>query len=446
MYIDFFLDIFTEHKNRDAIIWREDSYTYSYMLERIEFWQSYLKEKHVEPGTVVIIEADFSPNSVALLLALIELQAVIVPLTSSVEAKKEEFIKIAQGEVNIKITENDNHTFERYDRTAAHQLYAKVRKLHHPALVLFSSGSTGESKAAVHDFSNLLKKYHTKRHDLRTLTFLLFDHIGGVDTMLYSLSNGSCIITVQDRSPDNVCRMIEQFKVEVLPVTPTFLNLMLISQAYERYDLSSLKYITYGTEIMPEATLKRCAELFPDVILMQKFGTTEVGTLRSKSQDNKSLWVKIGGKGFDTRVVDGILHIKAESAMLGYLNAPSPFSDDGWFITGDSVEQKGEYVRFLGRKSEIINVGGEKVYPSQVENIIQQLENIAEVVVYGEKNPIVGNIVCAKVRLIEPEDPQQVRVRIKKHCREQLENYMVPVKIELVSEKQHSARFKKKRK
>ncbi|MFQ5454085.1 MAG: fatty acid--CoA ligase family protein [Candidatus Zixiibacteriota bacterium] len=445
MYIDFLLERFSEHSDKDAIVWNEKIYSYDWMLHRIDYWQNLLNTENIEPGKVVIMEADFSPNSVALLLALIEHQSIIVPLTSTVEAKKKEFIQISEGELSFQIDAQDNIDIVRFPGNANHKIYQQIRKEHHPALVLFSSGSTGESKAAVHDFSNLLKKYHTKRHDLKTLTFLLFDHIGGIDTMLYSLSNGSCIITVQDRSPDNVCRMIEKFAVEVLPVTPTFLNLLILSQAYEKYDLSSLRYITYGTEVMPEVTLKKCSELFPDVIILQKYGTTEVGTLRSKSKDSKSLWVKIGGEGFETRVVDGILHIKAVSAMIGYLNAPSPFSDDGWFITGDSVIQDGEYIRFLGRKSEIINVGGEKVYPSQVESIIQEMDNIAEVVVYGEKNNIIGNIVCAKVRLEKEEDIKDIRVRIKKYCRERLENYMIPVKIDIVTEEQHSLRFKKKR-
>ena len=70
-----------------------------------------------------------------------------------------------------------------------------------------------------------------------------------------------------------------------------------------------------------------------------------LGVLRSKSKSNDSLWVKVGGDGYETRIVDGILQIKAESAMLGYLNAPSPFTDDGWFITGDEVLEKDGYIR-----------------------------------------------------------------------------------------------------
>jgi len=443
MFIDFLTEVFQQNKAAEAVIWKNRAYSYSWLLDRIDHWQEVLKRESVQPGAVVILEADFSPNSVALFLSLVELGCMIVPLTISVETHKKEFIETAQGEVSIRIDETDNVDIVRLSNKADHEFYKRLRQESRPGLVLFSSGSTGKSKAAVHDLSKLLKKFHIRRHNLRTLTFLLLDHIGGIDTLLYSLSNGSCIITVEDRSPDAVCEAIEKFNVEVLPVTPTFLNLLLLSEAHERHDLSSLKYITYGTEVMPEVTLKKCAEIFPNVTILQKYGTTEVGTLRSKSKSSDSLWVRIGGEGFQTRVVDGILHIKAESAMLGYLNAPHPFTDDGWFVTGDSVVQDGQYLQILGRKSEIINVGGEKVYPAEVENVIQQMDGIAEVTVYGEKNPIVGNIVCARIRVLRDEDPKQLVARIKKHCRERLENYKVPVKVEIVESRQHSKRFKK---
>ena len=179
--------------------------------------------------------------------------------------------------------------------------------------------------------------------------------------------------------------------------------------------------------------------------MQQTYGLIELGVLRSKSKNDDSLWVKIGGEGFQTRVIDGLLEIKAESAMLGYLNAPSPFTEDGWFMTHDEVEVDGEYIKILGRKSEIINVGGEKVYPAEVENIIQELENVAEVTVFSEKNPIMGNIVCAKVRLINKEDRKQFISRLKIYCNQKLQSFKVPVKIIIDEEQQFNDRFKKKR-
>ena len=128
--------------------------------------------------------------------------------------------------------------------------------------------------------------------------------------------------------------------------------MVLMSEAYARHDLSTLRTVTYGTEPMPESTLRRLHALFPAIQLVQTYGLSEVGILRSKSKSSDSLWVKIGGEGFETRVVNGILEIKARSSMLGYLNAPSPFTADGWFVTGDEVEVDGEYLRIRAEKRD----------------------------------------------------------------------------------------------
>jgi len=443
MFIDFLISVFKENKENEGIVWKDKVFTYEWLLERNKYWKEEIRSEGIERGTIAIVEADFSPNSVALLLALIEHGCVFVPITASVASKRDEFIEISEGEVLFKIDKNDNVTITKLKYNSNHEIYRKLKETGHPGLVLFSSGSTGKSKASVHDITGILEKFKVRRHTLRAITFLLYDHIGGFNTLLYTLSNAGLIVTVSDRSPDGVLKAVEKYKVELLPTSPTFINLILLSEAYERYDISSLKTVTYGTEPMPESTLKRFNQLFPDIKLLQTYGLSEVGILRSKSKSSDSLWVKVGGEGFETRVVDGMLEIKAKSAMLGYLNAPSPFTKDGWFKTGDAVEVDGEYIKILGRKSEIINVGGEKVYPQEVENVIQEMDNVAEVTVYSEKNPIMGNIVCAKVRLTKDENKKSVISHLKKYCRKRLQNYKVPVKIKIVGEEQYSDRFKK---
>ena len=105
----------------------------------------------------------------------------------------------------------------------------------------------------------------------------------------------------------------------------------------------------------------------------------------------------------------------------------------------------GEYIKILGRKSEIINVGGEKVYPQEVESVILEMDNVSEVTVYSETNPIVGNIVCAKVRLFKNEIIKDFKIRLKKCCLKKLQKYKVPVKVFISDEKQFSERFKKNR-
>jgi long-chain acyl-CoA synthetase len=397
------------------------------------------------PQAVVVLEADFSPAAIAAFLALVECGCVVVPVLRSTRGDRQRIYRIAQAEHRLRIKETEAWDLEPLPGEPDHPHYQTLRERGHPGLVLFSSGTSGEPKAAVHDVVPLLSKYRTRRPAWRTVTFLLFDHIGGINTIFHTLSNGATLITVEDRTPDAVCAVIEQSRAEVLPASPTFLRLLLLSSAQDRFDLSSVKVVNYGTEPMSETTLKRLQASFPRAQLLQSYGLAEVGILRSKSKSNDSIWLKVGGEGVETRVVDGILQIKSPSTMLGYLNAPSPFTDDGWFVTGDAVEVDGDYLKILGRRSELINVGGEKVYPSEVEEVIEAMGNVAAATVYGQPNPLMGNIVCARVALVEPEDEGKFAIRLKRHCRERLPSYQVPVKVAVVGREMIGERFKKLR-
>lgn len=445
MILDWLIEKISEYKNKEALIWRDKSYSYEWILERYNYWKKFIDENNIEPNTVTVLEADYSPNACALMLALIQNNNIFVPLTSSVKHQRDEFINICEAQSIISIDESDNFKITQRNITPKNILTLELINKKNPGLVLFSSGSTGKSKAALHDFSKLIEKFKTPRQSKRMLAFLLFDHIGGINTLLYCLANAGTIVAVSGRNADEICRAIEKHNIQILPTSPTFINLLLISDAYKRYNLSSLELITYGTEVMPESTLKTIANLLPTVKLQQTYGLSELGILRSKSKSSDSLWVKIGGEGFDIKVVDGILWVKAESAMLGYLNAPNPFDNEGWFNTQDEVLIDGEYMKILGRKSEIINVGGEKVYPAEVESVLLQMSGITDAIVLGEKHPITGNIVVAKINIDTKETISQVRKRIREFCKEKLASYKIPVKIYITEEKHFSERYKRMR-
>ena len=443
MHLDFLLDKFKKISDRDAIIWRDKIYSYGDILNYISDDMKILSEKIKSPK-VVALEADFSPRALSLMLCLIELNCIVVPLTESVRHKKEELKKIAEVEVSIVVRE-DNFFVELENVTASHEMLMKLKNESHPGLIIFSSGSTGESKAAVHDFLPLLNKFKIDRRPSRWIIFLLFDHIGGINSLFHIISSLGCVVTVEKRTPDAVCRAVEKYRAEVLPTSPSFLNMLIFSEAYKNYDLSSLKMITYGTEPMPENTLLTLHKLFPEVKLLQAYGLSEVGITSSRSKSSDSLWVKIGGEDFQTRVIDGLLEIKSKSVMLGYLNAESPFTDDGWFKTGDAVLVDGDYIKILGRKSEMINVGGQKVFPAEVENVLQQMEGVEEVSVSGEKNILTGQMVTAKVKLSGDESLRDFKKRLRKFCKDKLESFKIPQKIELTENYLHGDRFKKMR-
>jgi long-chain acyl-CoA synthetase len=443
--IGFLLERFQAAPDAEAIVWRDRSCSYGELSDRVARWTAYLEEHGVPAGAVVGLRADFSPNGIAIFLALAARACVVVLISPAARAKEAELIATAECELVIGLADDDQVALHATGVRATHALLEELRRRRTAGLIIFSSGSTGKSKAALHDLAPLLEKFHLRREGLRTITFLLFDHIGGINTMLLTLSNGGTIITLAGRTPSAVLEAVERHRAELLPTSPTFLNLLLLSKAHERHDLGSLKLISYGTEPMPQSTLARVHEALPGVKLLQLYGLSELGIMRTKSRGPESIWVRVGGEGCETRVVDGILQIKARSAMLGYLNAPSPFTDDGWFDTGDAVEVDGEFLKILGRRSELINVGGEKVYPAEVESFLQTLPNVAEVTVYPEKNALVGNMVCARIRLGEPEDPRAATARIRQACRAGLKPHQAPVRIRFDGAEQHTERWKKAR-
>jgi len=431
--------------DREAVVGDRGTVRYGDLADGTAAWGGLLTDAGVGPGSVVAFDGDFSGPTISLLLALIARGCVAVPLASAAEAQKDEFLGLAAADFAIDCRADGPATVVRRDGGPKHALIAGLAAEGRPGLVLFSSGSTGRPKAMLHDFDRLLLKYEEPRPASRILTFLLMDHIGGINTLLHGLANGGTIVGVADRAPETICRAVERHRAEVLPTSPTFLNLLLLSGAHGRHDLSSLRRITYGTEVMPASTLGRVREAFPGVRLQQTYGLSELGILRSKGREDGSLWVKVGGDGFETKVVDGVLWVRARSALLGYLNAPSPFDAEGWFNTQDQVEQDGEWLRFLGRTTEIINVGGRKVYPAEVESALLEIDGVLDATARGEPNPILGQCVVARVNLARPEPAAEFKARMRRHLLGKLAPYMVPVRVEITESEQYNARIKRMR-
>jgi acyl-coenzyme A synthetase/AMP-(fatty) acid ligase len=443
MDINFLLEKILTNKDLDAIITNDKTYTFHEIYDAFINTRKYITDYGIQKGNVVAIISDFNEKSIALLMALIENDCIVVPLSLAVKSVSE-YLRIAQCEFvidssgpEIKLTKTEN--------TITHEMLLKLRSTN-PGLILFSSGTTGEPKAALHNLGFLMEKFKKPGKVLKTIAFLLFDHIGGFNTLFHTLANGGEMVLISSRDTDVVCKAIEKYKVELLPTSPTFLNLMILDSMFEKYDLSCLKMITYGTEPMPQSTLDVLSKRLPNVKLKQTYGLSEVGILSTMSEKSDSLWLKIGGDGVETKIVDDILYIRSKSAMIGYLNAPSLFDAEGWFNTKDKIEQRDDgYIKILGRITDLINVGGEKVYPNEVEGIILQFKGVKDVRVFGEKNPLIGNIVVAEIFIASENNNKDFIRNLRKFCMEKMEKFKVPVKYNLVEHTLFSERMKKRR-
>ncbi|MDD3138161.1 MAG: fatty acid--CoA ligase family protein [Lachnospiraceae bacterium] len=434
---------FLEYGNKKAVYWNDTYISYNELYKKVDEWHEFFKYNNIPIGSVCAILGDFSPSIAALFFALMEHKCILVPFTKDVK-DIEEFKNIANVEVVFSFNMDDSFSYERLVANNKNELIKKQINNGKSGLVVFSSGSTGKPKGILQDCENVMNKFLKPRKAWKTILFLMMDHFGGFNTFLSVFAYGGLAVCLKNHSVEEVCKTVEVTQADLLPTTPTFLNLLLASNCYKKYNLQSIKLITYGTEMMNETTLLKIRNILPDARLKQTYGLSELGVLRSKTDDENTTWLKVGGEEFKLKIIDNILWIKAESNMIGYLNAPNPFDEDGWFCTGDEVEQKGEYIRFLGRKSEIINVGGQKVFPAEVEAVILQDDNIDEATVYGKKHPIMGNIVAARVSLKEKEDIKKLSLRVRKLCSQKLDKYKIPIKFEVIDEEtQHNNRFKK---
>lgn len=444
------LDRFKSFGERPVAVDEGGVITYAALLQQIADWGRLLDTWGIVAADRVGLIANYSVQAAALIHALLERGCIVVPLMEDDRALFEERLQICAANKLLTLPADavptpENVQIQTLEAGCIPELMQAMLAAKTPGFIIFTSGSTGKGKAVLLDFERMVQKFKGRvRESFRTLLFLKLDHIGGLNTLFSVLFNGGTIVTCPTRQAKEICQCIEKFKVDLLPATPSFLTMLLMSGMHRQHDLSSLKVISYGTEAMPASTLSGLHKALPAVELKQTYGLSELGILATKSKDSSSKWMKIGGDGFQVKVQDNTLWIKSEQAMLGYLNAPSPFDADGWYNTGDKVEVDGEYFQILGRESEIINVAGEKVFPIEVESFLLTIDNVKDVVVRAKKSPVVGQMIWAEFVLEQDEEPAAFKKRVIAACQGNLAPFKVPGYITITKDESFvGSRFKK---
>ncbi|MEM7217574.1 MAG: fatty acid--CoA ligase family protein [Pseudomonadota bacterium] len=444
--------------SRPAVVAGAAVTTYADLADRRSRWIQEFTARGVAAGEPVGLATGFQADAIAALLALFELRAVAVMLAPDAphlearcrDARARRLYRFEAGTgeddgVNEQLIEQRQpHDKE----VAADALLDELRSRRHGGFVVFSSGSSGDPKAVLHDAEAFCTHLAGVAKAKSTIALLALDHIAGIDTLLYTLFAGGCLVVPSARSPEAVCRAIAASRAQVLPASPSFLRLLLLSRAHEAHDLSSLEIITFGSEPPDPATSATLAQCLPGVTLLQKYGTSEFGAPRSRTRADDPSWIRIDSPNCEVKVVDDVLWVRASGTMLGYLNrsgAGHPAADEGWYCTDDRVQQDGPWLRVLGRESDLINVGGEKVFPAEVERCIESLPEVIECAVSGEPNDLMGNVVVARVRLNPDSDCANPKALVRKHARAHLPRHAVPVRVIVTDESLTSVRGKRLR-
>ncbi|AKK00354.1 hypothetical protein VM99_20605 [Pseudomonas chlororaphis] len=438
---------FAQFSNQIFLNDPEQSYTYAQLNDEIGVQLEWLAGHGVARQAVVFMNGDFSFTGIALFLALYQNGNIIALNTAENPAEIQNKQAAANPEFVIDIEARQIRACT-VAQAPQNPMIGELKKQAHAGLILFSSGTTGKPKAMLHDLDRLVGEFADKRsRRLDIFLFLLFDHIGGINTLLNILSIGGTATIAASKTPDTVASLIEKHRITVLPTSPTFLNLMLINQVFDTYNLSSLRMITYGTEPMPESLLLKLRERLPRVKFLQTFGTSETGIINTSSLSSDSLYMRFQEGSSEHKIVDGELWLRSATQVMGYLNhSMDSFTEDGWFKTGDLVEVNADgYLKILGRSKEIINVGGEKVYPAEVESVLLRHPQVRDCKAYGEANGLTGQFVAAHIVLDSDYGDSTATVLrdIRHFARRLMDAYKVPVRLKSVNAIQYSTRFKK---
>ena len=300
--------------------------------------------------------------------------------------------------------------------------------------ILFTSGTTGVPKMVAHTLEGLTGAIQpAMANDIVWATFYDIRRYGGLQILLRALM-GQASLVLSDADEDVASFLIRLGAngVTHLTGTPSHWRRALMSPANTHINP---RYVRLSGEIADQAILDSLKVRFPDAAMGHAYASTEAGV---------GFEVTDGLEGFpaafmsrpgavEMKVVDGTLHIRSPRTASGYVGADTALQNDGWVDTTDMVEQRAERFYFTGRTGGIINVGGLKINPEEVEAVINRQPGVRMSRVSGRRNPITGAIVVADVVLADPaNDDATFKDAILAACREKLPASKVPAMLRFV--------------
>lgn len=314
--------------------------------------------------------------------------------------------------------------------------------------ILATSGTTGTPKLIEHSLETLTRT--VKRNVSRASEYtwgLVYDpfRFAGLQVVLQSLLSGSLLCIPSEKDISAQVKYFADSRVNALSATPSLWRKLLMTEGIHHLPL---RQITLGGEIADQGVLDALKQAFPQARIIHIYASTEAGA---------AFAVQDGRAGFPLAWVDGEdapVHIRiSERNHLMLKPAQLPGGEeihnridrDGYLDTQDMVKVEGERVFFLGRASGVINVGGNKVNPEEVENCIREMSDVADVVVFGKKSSMLGQLVVAEVLAAHDGDRTELKKVILQHCRERMENWQVPAMIKFVNTLAENAAGKRER-
>jgi long-chain acyl-CoA synthetase len=326
--------------------------------------------------------------------------------------------------------------------------------------LMYTSGTTGRPKGVMATHRNVwhnathFGKVHFQPTDTIMVATPIFHCWGLVNGTFGMLYKGGTVITVERFYPDRALNDIERLSPTIFQGVPPMFNLLLRQPELDKRQISSVVFCLSAATKMPENLIHQVEQRLK-WRYAEAWGLTEVSCVGTTAS-YKDTRIGSCGKGMDDaeiKVVDdqgamlpagqqGELCIRGTCVTKGYLNKPeatkAAFDDGGWFHSGDIayIDTEG-YAYIVDRKKDMINVGGEKVFPSEVEDMMLSHYKIKDLVIVGIPDELKGE--APKAFIVLREGERATTEEITAYCKEQMAPYKVPVAVEFIDEVPRSA-------
>ena len=266
--------------------------------------------------------------------------------------------------------------------------------------VLPTSGTSGRPKLAVHDLRTLVNAIKPAPHQ-EWATFYDIRRYGGLQIFLRALAGqGSLQLSGTDESAESFLGRISGAHVTHISGTPTHWRRVMMSGAGLSIDPG---YVRLSGEIADDAVLKGLADLYPRAGIEHAYASTEAGVVFTVGDGCAGFPADLLDRRGDIemKITDGALHVRSARRALRLLgeDAPSLVDAEGFVDTGDMIERRGDRCLFVGRRGGIINIGGAKAHPEEIEAALNAHEAVSASRAFARKSPITGALVMADVVL-----------------------------------------------
>lgn len=442
--------------SRPAIIHRDQPISYSQLVARAQRFAHALKKLGVRPDDKVAIMLNNCPEYVVSFFACAYLGAVAVPVNIFYKERELEYLLRDSDSVVLIASPTFAEFYSKIEKKPAQLKWLIVNGAYREGLefaalegeaptapfdaqctedsvaeILYTSGTTGEPKGTMLTHRNLF--FHADAiinllrlgDSDRALMAVPMFHGYGITVMICTLCTGSSFVLLEPFNPTEVFEQIQKHKVTFLPMVVAMYFVMVSHPERGKYDLSSLRIGISGASAMPAQLMKEASQAL-NIKILEAWGLTECSasaTMQRMDLGYKEGSVGLAYPGVQVGVMDesstllghdsvGELVIKGPIVMKGYYKRPKETEEalrGGWLHTGDmGYYDKDNYFFMVDRKKELINVGGEKVFPREVEEVMYQHPSVADAALVGQKDDRLGEI---PVAVVVPKAGQELDVK-----------------------------------